>query len=72
MDERFLEVAEQLEADQRDAAIRRSQEMFDRPRGPEECEECGELMPEVRRNYGFRICVHCAEAEEKSKRLFGK
>lgn len=33
--------------------------------GPEECERCGDDMHPVRRSYGFKLCVHCAEAKER-------
>ena len=32
--------------------------------GPEECDECGNEMPEPRRAWGFRECVECATARE--------
>ncbi len=38
--------------------------------GPEECEECGEAIPDPRRKMGFRLCVPCAEASERRKALF--
>lgn len=33
--------------------------------GPEWCDRCGDEMPEVRRQYGFSICVTCKTIEEK-------
>ena len=36
--------------------------------GPEACDECGTEIPEVRRQYGYCLCVQCAEAEERSRR----
>lgn len=33
--------------------------------GPEECEECGNEMPELRREYGFKLCVGCQEHLEQ-------
>lgn len=32
--------------------------------GPEFCEACDEDMHEVRRAYGFKICVPCKELRE--------
>lgn len=36
--------------------------------GPEFCviEHCGDLMPEARRAWGFKICVQCKERQERS------
>ena len=37
--------------------------------GPEDCDQCLGVMPAKRREYGFRVCVHCkTAAEEKGKR----
>ena len=36
--------------------------------GPEECEECGDDMPEVRRSYGFKLCTQCQSAIEALRR----
>ena len=36
--------------------------------GPEECDECGEKMPEIRRNLGLRLCIDCAQIEEMRTR----
>jgi len=35
--------------------------------GPEECEECGDDMPAVRRGYGFSLCTACASARERRR-----
>lgn len=32
--------------------------------GPEYCEHCDAEMPEVRRSYGYTICVDCKSALE--------
>lgn len=32
--------------------------------GPEDCDECGTEMHEIRRGYGFKTCVICAGAKE--------
>lgn len=32
--------------------------------GPEECDECGGEMPDARRAYTYRLCVHCQTALE--------
>ena len=36
----------------------------------EECVECGEEIPEARRDLGFEFCVACAETIEKQEALF--
>lgn len=36
--------------------------------GPAECVECDSPMPEVRRAYGFVLCVVCASARERLRR----
>lgn len=36
--------------------------------GPAECIECGDDMPEVRRRYGFKMCVHCKSRQEANSR----
>ena len=33
--------------------------------GPAECIECGDDMPMVRRQYGFKICVACKTKRER-------
>lgn len=33
--------------------------------GPKDCDECGSKMPPQRREWGYTICVHCKEAEER-------
>lgn len=33
--------------------------------GPECCAECGDEMPEVRRAYGYALCVSCAADLER-------
>jgi len=35
--------------------------------GPEECDECGAEMHQVRRSYGFRLCTAC-QSEREQKR----
>jgi phage/conjugal plasmid C-4 type zinc finger TraR family protein len=46
------------------------------PKGPslEECEECGEEIPEARRLAvkGCTMCIHCQELSERNKRLFNQ
>lgn len=34
-------------------------------RGPEFCEECGNDMPDARRDHGFVLCVECKSAGER-------
>lgn len=36
--------------------------------GPEDCDECGNEMPTVRREYGFRLCVGCQSLRENAAR----
>ena len=38
--------------------------------GSKTCMECGEKMPEPRRELGFKLCVSCAEDAERRKALF--
>lgn len=33
--------------------------------GPEECDDCGDVMPTARREYGFKVCVPCKELTER-------
>lgn len=37
--------------------------------GPEECEECGEPMPALRRRLGLKMCVDCAGIAERRQKL---
>lgn len=39
--------------------------------GPEECEECGEEMPTLRRQMGFQKCVSCAQQQELRRKTVG-
>lgn len=41
-------------------------------RGAAECEECGEPVPEVRRNMGKSICFDCADLAERRSKLFAR
>lgn len=38
--------------------------------GPSHCEECGVEMPELRRQYGFKLCVSCQTEAERQDKLF--
>ena len=35
-----------------------------------ECKECGEEIPEARRQLGFQFCITCPEETERRKSLF--
>lgn len=35
--------------------------------GPEECEKCGDDMPDVRRAYGFTLCTACKSLTESPR-----
>lgn len=37
--------------------------------GPVECVDCGDVMPEARRQLGLRLCVECATLQEKLARF---
>lgn len=39
------------------------------PYGPEECDQCGEEMPDVRRQHGFRLCIECATLRERQSKF---
>ena len=58
-------VQDQIDATIEDAVGRARSQM---PRGESlgECEECGELIPQARREAvpGVRLCVNCQEAED--------
>lgn len=69
MDERYLEHAERLAADERADAIAASQRAID-ALGQEECEGCGELIPPDRRHaapFATR-CLECQSAIELSRK----
>lgn len=36
--------------------------------GPQECDECLDEMPDLRRQYGFKLCTACQSAVEERKR----
>ena len=36
--------------------------------GPEWCDECGAVMPELRRTDGRRLCTACQTVQEKQRR----
>jgi RNA polymerase-binding transcription factor DksA len=40
--------------------------------GPKDCQECGEDIPDARRQLGFKFCVECAEETERRKALFAR
>lgn len=39
-------------------------------KGAKTCTDCGEDIPEARRELGFRFCVGCAETRERRQSLF--
>jgi len=39
-------------------------------KGAKTCYDCGEDVPEARRELGFRFCVGCAETRERRQSLF--
>jgi RNA polymerase-binding transcription factor DksA len=41
-----------------------------RSTGREFCLECGDTMPQVRRNLGFQRCVPCAEEAERREQMY--
>lgn len=38
--------------------------------GSKECGDCGEKIPDARRNLGFSLCIECASESERRKSLF--
>ncbi|HSW71748.1 MAG TPA: TraR/DksA C4-type zinc finger protein [Gammaproteobacteria bacterium] len=38
--------------------------------GSPSCNDCGEEIPEARRELGFRFCIGCAETRERKQSLF--
>lgn len=38
--------------------------------GSKNCIECGDKIPEARQKLGFKLCVPCAQEEERKKSLF--
>ena len=41
-------------------------------KGSETCNDCGEDMPDARRELGFSFCITCAEAKERRQSLFAE
>lgn len=37
--------------------------------GPEECDQCGDEMPDVRWQHGFRLCIECATLCERQSKF---
>ena len=37
--------------------------------GPEECDQCGDEMPTIRRQHGFRLCVECQTLRERNQKM---
>lgn len=35
-----------------------------KPRGPAECDDCGDAISDLRRDLGARLCLHCQSAQE--------
>lgn len=38
--------------------------------GSKACTACGDKMPPIRRNMGFKLCVSCAAENERRQSLF--
>lgn len=38
--------------------------------GAKSCVECGDSIPKARQKLGFKLCVRCAEEDERRKSLF--
>jgi phage/conjugal plasmid C-4 type zinc finger TraR family protein len=51
-------------------ALNKIRQKVSNRKGSKVCVECGELIPEARRKLGFKLCVPCAEEEERRKALF--
>lgn len=71
--EEEAEIAQILALQMNDRAL--AEHRAKMPTGPslEECEECGESIPEARRLAvkGCTMCITCQEISEKKKRLNG-
>jgi phage/conjugal plasmid C-4 type zinc finger TraR family protein len=65
MDERFHEMAAELEQNQRDDAIARAHRLNNQP-GQPYCDDCGELIPQARRNANPAAirCITCQNVFE--------
>lgn len=50
--------------------IRQNQHYAPGTMGAKTCVECGEDIPDPRRQLGFKICVTCAEEAERRKSRF--
>jgi len=61
-------VQEQIDASIEDA-IQRARSRLPRGESRDQCEECGETIPEARRKAvpGVRLCISCQEAEDKEQ-----
>ena len=61
-------VQEQIDATVEDA-IKRARSRLGSGPGREDCEECGELIPEARRKAvpGVRLCVACQSARDEEE-----
>ena len=61
-------VQDQIDATVEDA-VNRVRSRLPRGESLRECEECGEVIPEARRNAvpGVRLCVACQEAEDSEQ-----
>jgi RNA polymerase-binding transcription factor DksA len=63
--ERTLERETELHDSLKDARIESIRAAVPTGKGPEHCIECGNDMPEARRDHGYVLCVECKTLEEK-------
>lgn len=64
MDEKFLEMAGQLSADEVTAGLQTARIRKPKPEGFDGTCECGEKIPSERVELGFYNCVPCQESSE--------
>lgn len=62
MDE--FDVASEREQEARDCSLAALRAAIPKGHGPSHCLQCGEPMPDVRRQHGYRVCTLCQEEIE--------
>jgi len=64
------DLATEQQSSELSRAINRIRKSATAGKGSKTCNDCGEEIPEARRDLGFRFCIGCAETRERKQSLF--
>lgn len=65
-----IDLANDLIDNELSRALNKIRKASENVQGSKRCMECGEKIPEARQKLGFKLCVVCAEENERRRSLF--